>query len=102
MKKEGILKKITRRLKRVKPSPGMDEIIETVREAYKKPEIVPTKETTFKVSEYEFSGKTFIHVSFQRFTTQVVKKDPITRTYKQVEKGGKTTGFYTKDGMLIK
>lgn len=97
MAKEGIFKKITRRFKRIEePLPVKDEqskaIVDTLRQALDPK--APCQET------YSCDGREYVHVRFPPLD-KVIKKDPITRTFKKIKCGDRTTQFYTKDGKLL-
>jgi hypothetical protein len=120
-KKEGLLKKITRRLSRKKlleppigPAVSSDTtriIVETAKAALyeEEPEIPeefqpPPHSDKVTVTSYRAHGKEFVHVVFadsNRFVKEgtILRKDPISRKYTRVPKGPRQSSYY-RDGVL--
>ena len=102
MAKEGFMRSITRRFRRVKSAPTLDPeksaiITEAVEEAKETPPEPPPR-VSWKKETYKCGGKEFVHITFRR---ELYRKDPISRTFKLVDRGKKTTSYYAKDGKLL-
>jgi len=95
MAKNGMLKTITQRFRRVRVE--ANPVVEIVDEAQKQaPD--PCIKVSWKQETYFCGDKEFVHVCFKK---AIYRKDPISRTFKRIEKGERTTDFYQKDGNLL-